>query len=133
MVCWARVMVGGGYSVCGRVDRDEGYTALMSRSTNIAIVGSFELSRARVVGNVVTSSLRKLYGLAERPTRQSPEPRALFLATAVHCLGVCLDWIFSTLRMEVHGDDNYLGILKTCSFHLLNSLSCVGQSYHEIP
>ena len=42
MVCWARVMMGGGYSVCARIDWDENYTALMSRSTDIAIVGRFD-------------------------------------------------------------------------------------------
>ncbi len=38
MVCWARVMVGGGYDVWMRIGRDEKYMALM-RLTAIASVG----------------------------------------------------------------------------------------------
>ena len=38
MVCWARVMVGGGYSVCARIGRGRKYMALMSRLADIAIV-----------------------------------------------------------------------------------------------
>ena len=38
---------------------------LMSRLTDIAVIGRFGLSRARVVGKVVISSSGKLYGVAE--------------------------------------------------------------------
>lgn len=48
--------------------------AHMSRLTPIAIVGGFGLSKARAGGKVVTLSFEELYGVAERPTRQSSEP-----------------------------------------------------------
>ena len=73
MVCWARVMVGKWVRYMREIGVGGNYMALVSRLTAIAIVCRFGLSRARAVGKVVFLSFRKLYGVAERPSRQSSE------------------------------------------------------------
>ena len=74
IVCWARVMVGGRHALGMRIERDGGYMALMS------------LSRTRAGEKVVTLSL---WILVRCNKRTNPSVvGALFLATAVLCLGL---------------------------------------------
>ena len=71
--------------------------ALMSNLTAVAIVGGFGLSRSSSSSKGGYFELRRIvqWGRTTNPS----VVRALFLATAVLCLGVVIGWVFSTPRV----------------------------------